>query len=561
MPRADVLLATLLAGLTVVSRVPFRARLLPSWDAVQFALALREPDLLKHQPHPPGSILYVGAARILDALLADPVASLVWLSIGGSALAVFLTYRLAWSVGGRATAAVAALGLATSPLAWFNGELPLPYAVESALAVSVAVLVRLTRDGRPGFVLWSALALGLAGGVRQSLLVLLAPLWLFGAWGGLRRPSPVLRGLGVLGLSVAVWLVPTLWLAGGPAPYAWAMRELFDSTVWATTVLEGIAGVGGNVRGLLDAGLMALGLWLPVAVYGLVRGPRRAPTPDSDGGFFLAWIGPPLLVYTLVHFGQYAYLLTVLPAVYILIARWLVGAAGRLGDAARAPLERAGLAALVSAVTLGHATYFVAAVPVDVPEREALAPGAERQVAALRAIYRFRLWANTAPGLREQEAVIRVYRDTVRRRFDPGSTVLVTELGNPRAYPWFRHATYYLREFTTVHLRLGGYSRGYLSTQDLRTMAARPGREVLLPPGVERLVWLVDAWNPMLPRPPGLREEPLPHGRWLYTLDLDGRPVGHGDYRLTPGGASSRRRARSLRPVGQSGEDLPGQGA
>src|SRR6267378_3083409 len=58
--RWDYLLAGALSLLTVLSRLPYRARMLYNWDAVQFALALREYDVVKHQPHPPGYILYVG---------------------------------------------------------------------------------------------------------------------------------------------------------------------------------------------------------------------------------------------------------------------------------------------------------------------------------------------------------------------------------------------------------------------------------------------------------------------------------------------------------------------
>ena len=43
-----------LAVVTLLSRWPYRARMLYNWDAVQFALALREFDVAKHQPHPPG---------------------------------------------------------------------------------------------------------------------------------------------------------------------------------------------------------------------------------------------------------------------------------------------------------------------------------------------------------------------------------------------------------------------------------------------------------------------------------------------------------------------------
>src|SRR5439155_8397165 len=61
--RWDYLLAGALGLLTVLSRLPYRARMLYNWDAVQFALALREYDVVKHQPHPPGYILYVGLGR------------------------------------------------------------------------------------------------------------------------------------------------------------------------------------------------------------------------------------------------------------------------------------------------------------------------------------------------------------------------------------------------------------------------------------------------------------------------------------------------------------------
>ncbi|MBI4245911.1 MAG: glycosyl transferase, partial [Candidatus Rokubacteria bacterium] len=64
--RLDVLCAAALSLLAVLSRLPYRARMLYNWDAVQFALALREYDVVKHQPHPPGYILYVGLGRLVN---------------------------------------------------------------------------------------------------------------------------------------------------------------------------------------------------------------------------------------------------------------------------------------------------------------------------------------------------------------------------------------------------------------------------------------------------------------------------------------------------------------
>lgn len=57
--RHDLVFSVGLSLVTVLSRLPYRTRMLYNWDAVQFALALKEYDIAEHQPHPPGYILYV----------------------------------------------------------------------------------------------------------------------------------------------------------------------------------------------------------------------------------------------------------------------------------------------------------------------------------------------------------------------------------------------------------------------------------------------------------------------------------------------------------------------
>ena len=521
MPPTDRLLALAFAGLAVLTRVPFRARLLPTWDAIQFALALREYDVAKHQPHPPGYILYVGLGRAVAVVLRNRDDAFVWIAIAASAVTILALYRLAWVLYGRATAVVATGGLLASPLFWFEGLVGLPYAVEGALATIVTALVWPMLIGSQAAARWSAVALGLAGGVRQSLLLLLFPLWLGAAWRGLGRARPVVVSLAALGLTALAWLGPMLWLAGGPARYVAASRELYESTVRATTLADSRAGWLGNVRGLLQATLMGLGLFLPVSIGVLIEAWRRRRQWGPRAWLFAAWLGPPLTVYTAVHFGQYGYLLTVLPALYLLVARHLVEAAGR---------QRWRLGIGVTIVLLLHAAIFLGARPVDVPEPGDDAPPLAAWSARLYAV----LWAHTADGLREHQLVLRTYVDAIRQDFDPGDTVLVTELGNPRSYPWFRHATYYLPEFTTVHLRLDGFTPGYLISSCLDSMAAHVGPDVPLPPGTRRLVWMVDSWNPAVAQPAGLEARALAYGRWLYRLSVDERGIEYGGYRLAP---------------------------
>src|SRR5262249_58734309 len=97
-------------------------------------------------------------------------------------------------LAGVRAAVFAAIGLATSPLFWFYGEVGLPYAVEAALTSLIAMLTWPARCGRASAVMTSAVGLGLAGGVRQSLLPLFFPLWATSAWAGMRRLAPLVLG-------------------------------------------------------------------------------------------------------------------------------------------------------------------------------------------------------------------------------------------------------------------------------------------------------------------------------------------------------------------------------
>jgi hypothetical protein len=533
MPWADWALALGLAALTVATRWPYRARILPTWDSVQFGLALGYYDIVRHQPHPPGYILYVTLGRLMAPLLGDAAATLAGLAVGTSALTVLLLYRLGWSLDGRGTATIAALGLVSSPLFWAYGVVGLPYAAEAVLATGVALGAWGMREGRVRALVGSALLLGFAGGVRQSMLLILAPLWVGMAWCGFRRRGPVLAGLGLIGLATVTWLGPMLWLTGVQR-YIAASVELYESTIQPTTLFGG--GAARNVVGLGEALLVGVGLFLPALAWGLRRVPVSLWRGSDHALFFALWTLPALAVYALVHLGQPGYLLTILPACYLVVGRVLMEFGRPHAGAARPSLGlRPALATVVVLAALGgHAAFVALARPVDVPLPAAAASWEQRVAAELRARYRFRIWNHTAAGLAEREAVVRAYVEAIRREFDPRDTVLVTELGNPRSYPWFRHVTYYLPEYTVYHLRLGETRPGYLVSHELTTMSTIPERRVSLPLRTRRLVWVVDEWHPGLPRPATLEARSLPHGRSLYVLQVRRRVVEHAGYHLVP---------------------------
>jgi hypothetical protein len=520
--------AVALALLTLLSRWPYRARMLYNWDAVQFALALREFDVAKHQPHPPGYLLYVGLGRLLNASLGDPTLAYVALAMLFSAGSTFVLYALARRLYDRATALVAASLLAVSPLFWFYGSVGLTYAGEAFAASVVAWFAYASLGGGVRQLYWGALALGLTGGVRQSVLLLLLPLWIGCALLGVRGWRPRALAAGILVGSVLAWLVPMVWLSGGPTAYLAASTQLYGSVVIPTSVLGGSLEVMlAQVRYLLEStavGLGPLGLVSHALPVYLRRMGWRAPEL-----FLLGWMLPAGIFYTLVHFGQAGYVLTFLPALVILLSRVLVWAVGAGSERLRRPNWRWALTtAAVLPLLLINTAFFVSARPL--PRAFDHRAGESAWLARARDEFHDWIMSRTAAALREHEAVIRTYVETIRTVYEPTDTALVTELGNPRSYPWLRHAMFYMPEYPIYQVQLGPMPPGYYAPQSSATMILSPGARIELPAEIERLVWFVDHWDPATPRPRGLREIQLPYGRYLYVLPLTRAPAEYAGY-------------------------------
>ena len=106
------------------------------------------------------------------------------------------------------------------------------------------------------------------------------------------------------------------------------------------------------------------------------------------------------------------------------------------------------------------------------------------------------IFSRTAAALREHEDVVRTFVASIRGLFPPEETAIITELGNPRPYPWLRHAMFYLPEYPIYELRVGDAPPGVLRAPARAAMRPEADVEVTLPPSVKRLVWFVDHWSP-----------------------------------------------------------------
>jgi 4-amino-4-deoxy-L-arabinose transferase-like glycosyltransferase len=527
--RIDYALAAALSLLTVLSRLPYRTRMLYNWDAVQFALALHEYDVVKHQPHPPGYILYVALARLVHGWTGDAAAAYVLLAVAFSGGGTFFVYLLARTVYDRPTALTAAALLAVSPLFWFYGTVGLTYAGEAFMASVVAYFAFRAMRGSEADAWLAAGYLGLAGGLRQSLLLLMFPLWLVSVAVGVRRPRVIAISAAVLTLAVLVWFVPMIALTGGLERYLDASRDLADTVVKPTSILGGPLEVTlRTARYLLESVLVALGPLAAVAL--LLPWYVRRHGWGQREWFLLVWTLPAVLVYTLVHFGQAGYVLTFLPALVILLARVLLAALGRVAEHVPAAPVRAALAGtVVTLIVLANGAFFVSARPLardfDTP-RPAWWRTAERDAFDW-------IFSRTAAALREHEEVMATFVAAIRGLFPADDTAIVTELGNTRSYPWLRHAMFYLPGYTIYELRVGDTTPGYYAPRLASAMTPLAHSHVELPANVKRIVWFVDHWSPTTERPSGLTEIEIPHGRYLYVLPVGRKPVRYAGYTLT----------------------------
>jgi hypothetical protein len=525
--RADIWIMGGLAALTLISRWPYRARMLYNWDAVQFALALREFDVAKHQPHPPGYLLYVALGRLLNIPLGDPNLAYVALAMVFSAATTVAVYWLARALYDRVTAAAAATLLAVSPLFWFYGSVGLTYAGEAFGASLVAAFAYGALRGSPRALYGCAVAIGLVGGIRQSVLVLLFPLCVACAVLGVRSLRRLMVAASLMVVAVLSWFLPLVWLTGGLGPYLRASTQLYGSVMLPTSVLGGSLDVTlAQARYVLASVIVGLGP-LTLAVLALPLYIRRAGWGRGDW-FLVAWIVPPAAFYTLVHFGQAGYVLTFLPALVILLSRVLVEVAAAGSERLRRPNWRWGLAAAALVpLCLVSTVFFVSARPV--PREFNNRTGGTWMWRAKDEAHDW-IMSRTAAALREHEAVIRTYVETIRAVYDPSDTALLTEVGNQRSYPWLRHAMFYMPEFAIYQVQLGDVPLGFYAPQSAATMILTPGSTITVPRRIRQLVWFVDHWDPAVPRPRGLQEIQLPYGRFLYVLPIGRGRVEHAGY-------------------------------
>ena len=309
----------LLAG--VITRIPFTSRFLLHMDSGQFVLALEKFDVTVHQPHPPGYFLYVMLGRVIHFFVDDGNAVFVSVSVFFSGLTMVAVYRLGKELFDTKTGAIAALLALTSPNVWFHGEVALTYIAEAFFSTAIAFFCCKIINGEEKYVWISAIALGIAGGIRQNTTVFLLPLWIYSVRN--LTKGKILASLAVLGGTILLWFIPMIRLSGGWDSYRFALRELwvfhtgghtFYDSGWASFKVFSFALLLYLMYGL-GVGLFPLGLWF----YSLIRSGKSRLLDRKKVIFFSLWVLPSMFFYLFIFISVQnpGYVLILLPALFL----------------------------------------------------------------------------------------------------------------------------------------------------------------------------------------------------------------------------------------------------
>lgn len=395
-------------------RLPFGSSFLWAWDSVLYARAIEHFAVDLGRPHPPGYLFYVLAARVAASWSADPNAGLVIVSAMSGALTCAAGFLIGRRYIGTAGGILAAAILATSPLLWHYSEVAYPYATLAFLTGALGALLWWARKGGPAAPVLASLALGVAAGFRQDML-LLGGLWLYVVTRHGWRTTALSAAAGAVGCLL--WLIPTAAQSGGLATYLAVVTSQVVGVSGGGVVDPATVGQNGE-RTLV--GLRAqIGWTWPLLAVGFWAVLRRRRVPPV---FVLLWIGPPLALYLVGHIGEWGYTLSV--AVPIAIAA-AIGAVHLLAPPGR---RRAVVAfGIATLLVLNGATFVLGSGPFSLHE------------------------------IARHDQILAEQSDYVRGRFPPRDTFVVAQ-GN------YQHVLYYLPEYAAVYLPQGRHLVGLIPT-------------------------------------------------------------------------------------------------
>ena len=202
------------------------------WDDINFARALHRYDIEGHSPHPPGFPVFIALARIAYAVFHDEHRALVAVNLVFTCLLGVILYFLFQEIfENRWLAFFGALLTCFAPSLWVHSGIA--RSDGPTLGLGLITLLLALKGRRSNIALVAACAvLGIALGIRVSVLPLAGPLLVLVLWQRLRRGEWRVTAAGIFAIFVCVlaWYVPMIMLTGLDA-YRRAMR-IQSAYVW-----------------------------------------------------------------------------------------------------------------------------------------------------------------------------------------------------------------------------------------------------------------------------------------------------------------------------------------
>ena len=168
----------LLALVFLAFHLPYLPASLEDLDSINFALGLRQFDVSRHQPHPPGYPLFILTGKVFHAVVPSEAMALALIGVIAGALGVMaigLLFRRLDPEDGSLAWPLAATGVAmTAPLYWFTAVRPLSDVSGLAAALAVQAMTLGAASGRSLAV--ASFAAGVGAGFRSQVAWLTVPL-------------------------------------------------------------------------------------------------------------------------------------------------------------------------------------------------------------------------------------------------------------------------------------------------------------------------------------------------------------------------------------------------
>lgn len=212
--------------LVAATRFVAAAASLWDWDEALFAMAVRDYDVVRHHPHPPGYPLFIAAGKLVHLAVRDEFRALQVVVVLAACALLPLLFALARELGfSFATSLGAGTLFAFLPNVWVYGGTAFSDIPALATALAACTLLLRGRRSSRAFLL-GAVVLGLAAGVRLPNLLLGAVPALLATYAQLRaRQYRLVAGAMLLGgLTVAASYLGAALASGGIPQFLESVR-------------------------------------------------------------------------------------------------------------------------------------------------------------------------------------------------------------------------------------------------------------------------------------------------------------------------------------------------